>query len=145
MLKRKTPLRRKRHLPRTPVSTAQEARLITSASLAVADDSLEVARRRDWLGRQPCAFGRLVADPCSGNIQRAHQDEGKGVGIKTHWSTEIPLCRRHHEMLGGTVRHTLVIPLQKLLARAFHRLAAEQTEAAWQEVQAHQARRKGLL
>lgn len=107
-------------------------------------ESLENSRRREWVHRQPCVFGRVTGDPCSGPLDEMHCDRGKGVGIKSPLPT-FPGCRRHHELVSGAVRHTLVIPMNTLWRRAFEALASEQTERDWVEVQAHDQRRKGLL
>jgi hypothetical protein len=80
----------------------------------------------DWLHGQPCVVGQSSSDPCQGDVEAAHQDEGKGMGMKTSDDTCIPLCTRHHRLLGNGVHGTSVHcagSFLRLLTRLIHRLA----------------------
>lgn len=150
---RKSPLKRKTR-PK-PRSTTKKRRTfeefaasppeLPTSMLAVAADTLEAARRREWVHRQPCVFGRVTGDPCGpGPIQEMHCDRGKGTGIKSPMPT-FGGCARHHDMVSGAAKHPSVMPMEKLWRRAFEALASEVTERDWVEAQAHDARRKGLI
>lgn len=147
MLKRSRPLRRKTRIK--PRSTAKKS----APRLAYFDevfapaqaDSLENARRKEWLHNQPCALGALIADPCDRNpVQEAHCDVDKGVGLKSFHPT-FPLCGRHHDLLGGQAKHKTVLPWATFMRRALEAMLAAQTERQWEVVAAHEERRKGLV
>jgi hypothetical protein len=51
-----------------------------------------------WVRQQAC-LARLLpgyAEPCVGAVQ-AHHAGKKGVGMRAHDDTAIPLCLRHHQ------------------------------------------------
>jgi hypothetical protein len=138
---------RKKRLQRKsrPSKAMRDLRAVIGHSFATfAADTKEAADRRFWLRGQPCALSRLFADPCSNDQgDECHVNEGKGVGMKAPHPT-FKLCRRHHEMYDGQAGHKTVVPLSLLLWRALGRLLSEDQERQWQDVVAHEARRKAL-
>jgi hypothetical protein len=136
-LKRKTPLRRRK--------PPEVVRLSVAGSQMMESATKELRERRDWLGHQRCVFCRFSADPGDGRIQRAHMDEGKGMGWKTSDWHEIPLCERHHRLLGNDLHPpSTVIPRTKLLVRAVMAMADHIVSGEYAAVAVHEMQRRRL-
>lgn len=142
-LKRTTPIRRRKRKPQPTLVIGQSWSEVQGFG-AIAADSKEARERKEWVHRQPCVFGRVTGDPCDGKpVQEMHCDRDKGMGFKSPRPT-FSGCPRHHDMVSGAAKHPSVMPMEKLWRRAFEALASEQTEAAWQDVVAHEQRRVKL-
>lgn len=130
-IQRKTPMRRRR-------------KISMAGSQLVATATKESVERQQWLHRQPCLWGRLIADPCSpGGVDECHVNEDKGIGLKSKHPT-FPCCRKHHEIADGQARHQTVIPLEQMKMRALLMLMSWWTERDWQDVVTHEQRRESL-
>lgn len=86
-------------LRRTPLERGKPIRRRPKAPMSDEDKAYV-----GWLHSQRCIVSELSSDPCDGPIHAAHQDEGKGEGLKTGWETCIPLCARHHLACWGEAR-----------------------------------------
>lgn len=83
MLKRRTPLTRKKRLVYRPRQTAY-ARRTRDFDYMLAVKEL------------PCALAGVVgAGPCSGEVEADHAGE-RGLGQKSDDNTVVPLCTGHH-------------------------------------------------
>lgn len=133
-------------MPKKRAGWRKEHRLVGGVILSETPhaDTKEAAERRQWLHRQPCLWGRLIADPCSpGGVDECHVNEDKGIGLKSKHPT-FPCCRKHHEIADGQARHQTVIPLEQMKMRALLMLMSWWTERDWQDVVTHEQRRESL-
>lgn len=136
---------KRRRTPRKP-NWRKDHRLVGGVVMPepVEAGTREEKLRQDWVHRQPCVFGRVTGDPCDGKpIQEMHCDRDKMTGKKSPRPT-FAGCSKHHDMVSGVAKHPSVLPMEKLWRRAFEALASEQTEAQWQDVVRHEARRSQL-
>lgn len=62
----------------------------------VAPDRLRDPAYRAEVRTLPCASRNLRGARCFGTIEASHQDEGKGMGMKTSDDTCVPQCRVCH-------------------------------------------------
>lgn len=79
----------------------------------------------DWGHRQPCIVHEFSSTHvCGGAIQASHQDEGKGVGLKTADAGCVFMCAQAHAEWTENRGH---FEGSKLLRRQTHRLYSEIT------------------
>lgn len=59
-----------------------------------------------WLRAQACVVGEHCSDPCGPGglgVQLAHEDKGKGMGMKTDPRRKTSICPKHHAWLGNGI------------------------------------------
>lgn len=80
--------------------------------------------RATWVKSRPCVAMNL--SPCSGPIDNAHTESGKGVGYKAGYKTIAPMCRGHHKQFDR-----YLAPFDTPAVRAVIQAFARVTERDW--------------
>ena len=91
-MRRKTPLRRKTWMNRSP-----SLRLRTKSKYRRRPRDLEFMR---WVRRQPCCARDFDPDRCNGRVEADHAGR-RGLGTKADDRSCIPLCQQHHQARGS--------------------------------------------